>query len=498
MICVCFGLILAPTPVAAFSLLGPYEDWMQQSNGFRLPIDLGEPYVDDLKIPGDIGGPMCLSNGYRWNVPVVTYGFDSSFIDFFGSNGVAQVEAAIEILNGLPLASSIVTTNYQTFTQEMNLQASSESLNDLKSAALGLLIEHLGLASPTRSADVLRSWYPGPIPEEPDVVIVQRNFDPVTLEASQWIDDIQYDDVIASIVPVLDSSWVQLLPAQYPAVADNILPPGFLYTGLTQDDVGGLSYLLSTNNVNYETLLPGVSGVGNNSNSFVNGAWRPGVDKITFVPHPYDAVLAQFLPMTNQFMDTYITNGIVTEQQLQRMVSQPDFLFCAGDTYANFHDVLPFSRTGTSNWLNNASLNGNPSGAGPGVIQPPVEITFAKLGRQLWQGVPYGEDSVMDYSTFWGTYDGSTNASIVYPVARTGTNYLTIRLQLLYGSFLTPPADNLVWTVASQAGAELLLQTSTDLTNWITLATIDNDGSICTLTDYKPASAQRFYRVAPQ
>jgi len=40
---------------AAFSLLGPYADCMQHTNGFRQP--------------GDIGGPMGISEGYRWNVP---------------------------------------------------------------------------------------------------------------------------------------------------------------------------------------------------------------------------------------------------------------------------------------------------------------------------------------------------------------------------------------------------------------------------------------------
>ena len=57
---------------------------------------------------GDIGGPMDIGDGYRWNVPVVTYGFDQSFLDYFGTNGVAAVEGAIQILNDLPPASSIV------------------------------------------------------------------------------------------------------------------------------------------------------------------------------------------------------------------------------------------------------------------------------------------------------------------------------------------------------------------------------------------------------
>ena len=37
---------------------------------------------------------------------------------------------------------------------------------------------------------------------------------------------------------------------------------GIFYTGLTKDDVSGLGYLLSTNNFNYENLLPDVRGTG--------------------------------------------------------------------------------------------------------------------------------------------------------------------------------------------------------------------------------------------
>ena len=43
----------------AFSLLGPYADWMDVPKGYRTP--------------GDIGGPMNIGEGYRWNLPVVTY-----------------------------------------------------------------------------------------------------------------------------------------------------------------------------------------------------------------------------------------------------------------------------------------------------------------------------------------------------------------------------------------------------------------------------------------
>jgi hypothetical protein len=82
----------------AFALLGPFAPWMTAQLS----------YQDGFSI----GGPMDIGQGYRWNVPVVTYGYDPSFIEYFGTNGVAAVEAAIQILNDVPPASSVVLTNY--------------------------------------------------------------------------------------------------------------------------------------------------------------------------------------------------------------------------------------------------------------------------------------------------------------------------------------------------------------------------------------------------
>src|SRR5207248_1976102 len=47
-------LMIFANRVEGFALLGPYMDWMAQTNGYRQP--------------GDIGGPMNIGEGYRWNV----------------------------------------------------------------------------------------------------------------------------------------------------------------------------------------------------------------------------------------------------------------------------------------------------------------------------------------------------------------------------------------------------------------------------------------------
>src|ERR1051326_7906040 len=89
---------LVPQRVFGFSLLGPYADWMDIQKGYAQP--------------GDIGGPMNIGEGYRWNIPTITYGFSRSFLDYFGSNGVAAVESAIAVLNQLPPASTVDLQNY--------------------------------------------------------------------------------------------------------------------------------------------------------------------------------------------------------------------------------------------------------------------------------------------------------------------------------------------------------------------------------------------------
>lgn len=109
-------LALLGTRVAAFSLLGPYADWMDYTKSYRQPWD--------------IGGPMNIGEGYRWNIPVVTYGFERSFLDYLGSNGVAAVEEAIAILNRLPPASEIDLEDHPIEPWQYNFHGYEQNLTD--------------------------------------------------------------------------------------------------------------------------------------------------------------------------------------------------------------------------------------------------------------------------------------------------------------------------------------------------------------------------------
>jgi hypothetical protein len=503
-------LLASSLKVTAFALLGPIQPWMQESNGV-----IGD---------GDIGGPMDIGSGYRWNVPVVTYGFDQSFINYFGTNGEAAVTSAIQILNNLPPASQLAVTDYSFITKRMNYQADAQNLCDLKSAALSALLEQMGLAPPTRNVFVLKQWTSAlltnpPTFENADFIeiselgwfewwfpdyIAQRNFDPQTLEPSAYVDEVLYSGEL-TIYKNQNANFISILPVNpsdnsFFAVADGIYNTGNYYAGLSYDDVGGWCYLFSTNNVNYETLLPDICGVGTNANSWVNGAWRPGVDKITFIPHSQDPVTGAFLPMTNCFTDSYITNGALVKQQLARTISRPDFLFSVADLTNNLPSLFYYIRTGTTNWLNNAVANGNTNGEGPGVIEPSVQITFNKLGGQFTSA-----DSVMQpvsYSGFspagaWGSYDGSTNAPITYPIYQ-ATNQLTVRMWLIMGLPPNPLMQSFEWKPVSASGTPYVFQMSADLTTWSNLFTVTNNGSVCTYFNESPAGSSCFYRLVPQ
>src|SRR5262249_48087172 len=108
----------------AFSLLGPFATWQVGEIGYNT-------------FGFDIGGPMNLGEEYRWNIRTVTYGFDESFLNYFGQQGADAINKAIAILNSLPAFSKMSTnlSEFPTDTRRVNYRASALGLQDLKSAA---------------------------------------------------------------------------------------------------------------------------------------------------------------------------------------------------------------------------------------------------------------------------------------------------------------------------------------------------------------------------
>jgi len=282
------SLLLMPMCLAVsamgFSLIGQFKngatpnDWQARGFGGR-PAGLG------YSLAGDVGGPMTPLEGYRWNVPILTYGFDESFIRYFGPAGEAAVSNAFQILNDLPPFTSMSAdlSEFPTDSKQAvsyNAQYGTVGLLDLKSQALAAILEHLGLAKPERFVWGLRGRITGN--GFTNYSTVMLNFDPVTLQSSRYVNGIVYSYQIFDALGPVGGEWASAVEFYHPdpyylpysAVAGGLgsadfelgemegapttvvsrLGTGEYYVGLTRDDIGGLRFLYGTNNVVTEPL----------------------------------------------------------------------------------------------------------------------------------------------------------------------------------------------------------------------------------------------------
>ena len=473
------SLTAGTVSVPAFSLLGPFKDgttvageaWQGEPFGGR-PQGLG------YTLAGDIGGPMFAHEAYRWSVPTITYAFDSSFLRFFGTNGVAAVEEAIAILNALPPVSKMSPTldEFPLDTKRENSAAAAMGLLDLKSLTLSYLLEELGLTIPERFVFGLRARQAGQFVT--NYSVIQMNYDPVTIAPSRYVNGVLYNYVIFDDLGPQGAEWAsavewyQLDPLRLPyssvvggsgnpdlvlgstpdlsggSLALQGLLLGQYFTGLTRDDVGGLRFLLSPNNIVFETLLPTVvpaGALGGNSpwgpigigvtnvaitnilgtnviSNFTVTGLRPGLNKLTFQRVNYDSILGTtFTPITNRYTDTFIntTNGRYIKQKVARAILQPDIVFALNDLDTTLAVPNGAFRTPTTGWSNNAAINTVITGlqnlAGPGTITPNIVIAFTDL-VPFFLNVPGGLDSDAPIPLTWGSFDGSDRPPVVYPV----------------------------------------------------------------------------------
>jgi len=433
----------AVASVQAFTPLMPFAAWQAPGIGYN-PLNT------------DIGGPANLGEEYRWNLKTLYFGFDESFLNYFGNEGTNAVIQAIAILNALPPTSQMSSnlTEFPLNATRENPTATALGLTDLKSAALAILIEEMGLASPSRYTWTLRNAQTPAF----NFTIFKRNFDPITLAPSSFVNGNLYTfRMVHYTTPATwdDAVEVPIDPdrAPYTAVADGAdgiyssLYYGDFYTGITRDDAGGLRYLYRTNNYQVENLISNATAVGASdpwgpvqgtntvsSNSIVTTAVRAGVDKITFKLGKYDSFVGSFIVTTNVFTDTFVTNSTLKNQSAQRVLTQPDILFSAEDLGLDAGAVpVLWRRTDTAGWANNDAINGQAALDGPGVIQPQVVITFSKVGPYFFDQAPPFVDGPavsQDLFTVWGSFDGTTNNPIIYPI---GTSIYDYENQVLTG-----------------------------------------------------------------
>jgi hypothetical protein len=221
--------------------------------------------ADKIFINGsaDIGAPKDFAQGYRRNTAVMYYSLDNNFLTYFGSNGIVEVDKAYAILNALPKVSQMSPdlSEYPLQAQRLNPTAEALSLYDLKSQVLALMVEQLGLAEPERYIWAMHDRYlpsGGACPADEEYLIVKRNFDPVTYLPSSYVNGTLYTYVIDELCDATPPpAWRALCypvavdqdAPTFTAVADNSVLWCQFYTGLTRDDVGGIRYLLRSNNV---------------------------------------------------------------------------------------------------------------------------------------------------------------------------------------------------------------------------------------------------------
>ncbi len=469
------GLLLAGAvhQANAFSLLGAVDTWQTPEVGYQLP---------QLLNGQDLGGPMNLGEEYRSNVPGLTYGFDESFLNYFGTKGVEEVEKAIKLLNDLPPVSELSAdlSEYPMDTRRINHRASALFLYDIKSFVLSALVEQFGLANPERYTWTLRSRTV--INNIPFYSTIKRNFDPVTWEPSSYVNGSLYTYLIlqtystptweavefeidpslpnvSSVAGYLDESGTVFASGWY--VNYNA---GLFFTGLTRDDVGGLRYLYRPENINMETLTTnavlaplgggGTGVIGSDStggspwgaptsgvttttnatttttvtNAPVDPVLRRGIDKLRLFRVDFDSMVGSWKTLTYRYQDSYITNNSTRSQLVQRTLNGPDILFGAGDLGVT-PDSIPWRIARTINFVNNDAINGSITLPGPGTLTPGTVITLSKVGPFLANTPEGGE---VDGQKFWawGSYDGTTNAPVVYPV---GTSIKALEALIMSG-----------------------------------------------------------------
>ena len=447
------GLVSA-VAVHGFSLMGPSGDDGNVVKEWQVPR-IG--YLD-----GYLGGPMNIGEFYRVNVPVVTYAYDSSFLNYFGTNGVAALETIMKFMNDLPPMSSITNDGVNFFinglpvpmdTKFINFEAQALGLTDIKAVGWGHLLEEMGLNWAENWVWALRDRriVAGP---GTNYAVIRLNYDPITLQPSSFVNGQLYTYTIFDGPAISDAEEIPLDPftTSFTTVA-NLFNSAFIngqfYTGLTHDDIGGLKYLYSTNRLAVETLLPTVTprgpgaGGGTNligapwtpvflvtnvftniagtnittTNNIVDAAVRPGVNKIFFQRVEFDSIIGNFIPRTNIYADVFFTNSRPRFQMVQRGIPAPDYLFTVQDLGTTINGT-PFvsSRTTTAGWINNDAINGSTPLGGPGVITFPIQITFTDVYPALFNSVPFVDEFSAINVGIWGSFDGTTNAPIVYPV----------------------------------------------------------------------------------
>ena len=255
-----------------------------------------------------------LGEEYRWNSPVLTYSYDESFLNYFGSNGVVAVEKAFDILNSIPPASSIKTSyppssssennlwNYPTRPDRFHARAYNNRVLDIKSYALAQLFSFMGLGYPEDSAFQLEFG-----------AVALRNWDPVSYAPSKYVNGSLLSWVVLGGTNALPFPIDVTKPVRTLAGSsyhrDPRLSEGKYLVAPTRDDIGGYKYLYRKDNFNIEGLPPFTYQMVTNQPDLTNPAIF-SVDLRWFSKESKTNVPASFkqFVLTNQWWGPVYTN----------------------------------------------------------------------------------------------------------------------------------------------------------------------------------------------
>jgi hypothetical protein len=446
-------------------------------------IPITDATIFDVLGPGDLagadyielGGTKDLGDGARQNTPVITYAFDSTFLNFFGTQGEAAVNSAFAIFNALPTASAANLTKFLTQgNQQINYTAQALRMLDIKSTVMWIIIEHLGLIGETHTYD-LRFRTPQTVSGagscDFDYTVLQRNYDPVTYDVSDYVNGTLLTYQIGDLCPAvavgdaMEQSVNPGLPPFSAVATKEGLQVGGYYLGITRDDMGGLKYLYRPNRYVNEGVDTNVVASLTSSSSWdpigTNGVVTGGgianfagllggVGKVTFVQTPYQSLYStNYTPRTYKYAMTMLVNGALRTVNATRTVTGPDIVFTAGDLAEpgpDNYEIAVQRNNPNGNFITYGQANS------PGVLVDPNVITPAALSPELiivlnddgpiyfnsgYAGGGAGfldQDNAIDQGFIWGSFNGTTNAPIAFP---NGTSIAGLEAQVLNSGLTT-------------------------------------------------------------
>ena len=399
-----------------------------------------------------------LGEEYRWNSPVITYTYDESFLNYFGSNGVVAIEKAMGILNAIPPASTIATNyppasasennlwNYPVRPDRFHPRAYNDRILDIKSYALAELFGFMGLGNPEDSAFQLEFG-----------AVTLRNWDPISYGPSKYV-----NGTLLSWV-VLGATNAQPFPIDVTkpiitlaGTTDHRVPrldEGKYLVAPTRDDIGGYRYLYRKDNFNVEPLPPFTYQVMTNEPNLTNPAIF-SIDLRWFCKESRTNTPASFRQFvaTNQWWGSVVTNLNIPPLLILRTNVAWEMGWTTNVTpYLTNFPWTPIGQPATLVYVTNKYRT----------FQPSYDYIFGNVITNIH--VPASESEVLYRS--WEVVPKAPLWSVIGAVPTT-TNYTTTVLNddCPHGEIIILPATN----VAGYHFTDMQFEVVNTLTNLLT------------------------------